>query len=51
VKHSADDKAGVHALRSLPDDVGAAVSLCRVSDFDVSTTSGGLMMNKHIATT
>lgn len=38
VKHPADDKvwiAGVHALRSLADDVDAVVSLCRIGDFDV----------------
>jgi hypothetical protein len=41
-QHPADDGVwigGVRALRSLPDDVGAVVSLCRVGDFDVLTTA------------
>jgi ADP-ribosyl-[dinitrogen reductase] hydrolase len=31
--------AGVRALRSLPDNVGAVVSLCRVGDSDLPTTA------------
>ncbi len=41
-KHPHDDGlwvAGVGALRSLPNDVDAVVSLCRVGDFDVPTTA------------
>ncbi|MCV7260878.1 ADP-ribosylglycohydrolase family protein [Mycobacterium shimoidei] len=41
-KHPHDDGvwvAGVRALQSLPDDVGAVVSLCQVGDFDLPTTA------------
>ncbi len=42
VRHPADDGVwigGVQALRSLPDGVGAVVSLCRIGDFDVPETA------------